>query len=197
MRVGVDLDGVCYDFDADCRAWIIGNGILPAEALVPTVRWHMYRDWGMTDAEFVAMCDDATDAGFMFCQGEPMAGAMRGLRQLKDDGHTIHLVTARHFGSPGSSESNTAWWLDQWDVPYDSLTMSGDKTAVEVDVFIDDRDRNYDEIEAKWPGVAVLMDRAYNRHHDGRRVYGWRQFVGLVRNKAIAESDGADIWRAS
>lgn len=168
MRIGVDLDGVVYEFVDALRSLLIWRGRI-VEPVPPATHWSFYKDWGLTTPEFL----DILCEGIVFLTGHPTAGAIRGLVRLRNAGHTIHIVTHR------SAEAATETWLHTHGVPYDSLTFSEDKTCVPVDVFIDDRKENYDAIEAA--GIlAFLYDRPWNAGHPGRRVANWAQFTQEV-----------------
>lgn len=179
MRVGIDLDGVCYDFTESFRQYLtVYRGYDPAPFTEPT-RWEFYEDWGFSLEEFVALCDDGVDDGIIFSEGDPFPGTREALERMKADGHTLHIVTDRSFGRPGESEYATRAWLDHHGLPFDSLTFSRDKTVVRLDIMVDDRPKNYDELIAA--GVeAWLQDRLHNRKHRAWRVKDLTEFAEFV-----------------
>lgn len=181
MRIGIDLDGVAYNFDASLKHYLVENeGFDPADLPDPE-GWHFYRDqWGMTDEEFAAHCSKGVDAGVVFLHGDPHAGTADALRRLKAAGHTLHVVTHRTYGT--RSVQNTMEWLQRHGIPFDTITFSGDKTLMEVDAFIEDNTDNYDALEAAGR-MPFLIDRPWNRHHaDARRVHSWEQFEAEIAN---------------
>lgn len=176
-RVGVDLDGVCYDFADSLRTFLEGTHRKYPE---PT-RWEFYEDWGFTLPEFIELCHEGVNAGVIFTEGDPFPGTVEALTRLHSAGHTIHIVTDRSFGSAGGSEAATRLWLDGHKIPFDSLTFTSDKTIVRADYFIDDKLQNYDELFAA--GVEVyLFDRPWNQHPTPRdRVSSLAEFVEKVK----------------
>lgn len=181
MRVGIDLDGVCYDFSASLREYLLNAHPDPdPDSLTPPQRWEFYEDWGMTLNEFLAFVHDGVDAGVIFTHGEPHPGTAEAFELIKGAGHSIHIITDRAFGTNGASEAATRRWLDCHDLPFDSLTFSADKTIVRVDVMIEDKPSNYHAlIEA---GVdAYLLTRDWNLDvQEANRVSDLLDFAKLV-----------------
>jgi hypothetical protein len=164
MRVGIDLDGVCYDFSASVREYLCNYAAThQVDVCQPPTRWEFYEDWGLDLDGFLATCHDGVDAGIVFAHGEPYPNTAEAFHRIKGAGHTIHVVTDRSFGSNGASEAATRTWLDVHGLPFDSLTFSADKTVVRLDTMVDDKIANYDALEAA--GVkAYLLTRAWNQH---------------------------------
>jgi 5'(3')-deoxyribonucleotidase len=168
MRVGTDLDGVAYDFDGAYRDWLIYRGYDPAR-LTPVQTWHFYREWGMSTEDFANEAHQATNAGKLFRRGYAYPGTRDALQRIVDEGHTLHVVTAREFGYPGVVEASTRLWVVDNLPPVESVTFSADKTIARIDVMIEDKLSNYDALEAA--GTAVyLMDRPWNQATDRERV---------------------------
>lgn len=173
MRVGIDLDGVCYDFANSVRAYL--NQPHPDPE-----RWEFYEDWGLSLDDFLGVCHDGVDAGVIFSHGDPYANVAEAFGILAAAGHSIHIVTDRSFGSSGASAAATAAWLDRHGLRYDSLTFSADKTIVKLDVMVDDKPANYVALEAA--GVeSYLLTRAWNKQvPNARRVLDLLHFAEVV-----------------
>ncbi|WP_309115979.1 hypothetical protein [Saccharothrix sp.] len=189
LDVGVDVDGPLYDFPAAVRAYLIGVEGTGRRMPEPT-RWHFYRDWGLTDEQFSAVCHRGVDSGIVFRTGTPVPGSVEAVQQLMEDGHRVHLITDRaEWGSPGAAEQATREWLAEHAVPFTTLTLSRDKTVVPTDVMVDDRTDHYEALEAAGT-TAYLLDTVWNRHHDARRrVHDMSAFARAVRACAANESD--------
>jgi len=182
VRIGIDLDGVVYDFVRACNQWVIGNEPDPYHSLAiahPTAEhWHFYEDWGYSAEEYRALVLRGVAADYIFRMGTPMDDAIRGLNRLKGRKHTIHFVTSRDFGT--LSHSHTVAWLRDWGITYDSLTFTNEKTLVDVDLFLDDHAPHVDALRAK--GVkAFLLDlqRSETQGHQ-HLVRSWSDFVDEV-----------------
>lgn len=180
MKVGVDLDGVCYDFAGSLRAYLDTLGGLPHGYPEPT-RWEFYEDWGFDLQGFLSLCHDGVDAGVIFSYGEPYPNTAEAFAWIKAAGHSIHIVTDRSFGANGASEAATRAWLDCHGLPFDSLTFSPDKTIVRLDVMVDDKPENYAALTAA--GVdAWLLTRPWNKHVEGaQRVLDLLHFAEVIR----------------
>lgn len=185
LRIGIDLDGVVHDFVGayrEFRQWVLTDRHTMPE---PT-RWDFCEEWNVDKADFRQHIH-SEPAVF---QGRPYPGAIDGLRQLADAGHSIHIVTHR----PASQVRTTCEWLERWEVPFDTLTFAEDKTIAKVDVFLEDNVENYEALRDA--GVqAFLMDRPWNRDADAdhHRVVGWADFlsaVGKIAHPLVALLNG-------
>jgi hypothetical protein len=118
---------------------------------------------------------------------EPNPDAVAALRFLMWEGHRIHLVTARGFMANAQEIREwTPQWLEEWAVPYKTLTFSQDKPGaqdelgVRFDFAIDDHPKNYAALDAA--GVQVyLLDHHHNRLADVERrvptVWEWAYII--------------------
>lgn len=163
MRVGFDLDGVGYNFGDSVKRYLdhIGQGHLWKSGPTPAPFWDFYKDWGWTGKQFVDMCNDGADAGFIFT-GPAREGFVDAVGRVARLGHEIIIVTDRQFGStPEVSHKNTENWLSEHGIEYDELYFSADKTCVPTDMFVEDKLENYDALVAA--GVhTFLINRAWN-----------------------------------
>ncbi|ATN94033.1 5' nucleotidase [Mycobacterium phage Kumao] len=166
LHVGIDLDGVVYDFTDSFRRHL-GDPTLPEPD-----RWEMWVSWGMSYEEWHREFVAGIESGVIFGTGEPHEGAVEALRELAKD-NFIHIVTHRdiHVKAFGL----TAEWLHEVGIPYTSLTFSKDKTIVPTDIFLEDNVDNAKSLE-DFGTVAILMDRAWNRYSRIERVSGWPEF---------------------
>ncbi len=182
IRVGVDLDGVVYDFTEAMRSYLaIYHGYDRAKLPDPP-QWHTWESWGLTQAQFTDYFAQGVEAGHVWWTGEPEPGAVDALEDLRNEGHTIHIVTHRNnMGATGMA--NTSLWLEQHCVPYDSLTFSRFKTDLKTDIFLEDNVDNYLALEVSGV-VPVLMDRPWNSRDPRalrfRSVRNFQQFYDLV-----------------
>lgn len=193
LDVGVDMDGVLYNFVAALRDWVHQRTGRPLASLPEATCWEFYAtDWGLTLAEFLGHCADAVNAGVLFAVGEPYPGAVAAMGRLIAAGHRVHLVTDRATtGAPGMAERATRSWLTRYVVPHTSLTFEADKTAMPrsrtaASPFLEDRPKNYDALDAHPGFVPFLWTRRYNQDHPGRHVTSWESFLAQVDTVAAA-----------
>lgn len=193
-RVGIDLDGVCYDFNLSLRFWL--ETIKGAKLnYAPSVRWEFYEDWGLSLEEFLRECNRAADAGHLFRHGPVLNDAKAQLERLRDAGHTIVLITDRNFGESGKpSRDHTSEWLFENEIPYDEIHFTSNKSSVEVDFHIDDKPQNV--VEMANAGVdAWMLDCPWN--HDVylssifKRVPDLKTFVDYVLTRTMTNGGSA------
>lgn len=191
MRIGIDLDGVLYDFAASLKHYLINWRQWHRAACRPDpTRWEFYLDWGLDEPEFIRLCNLGVDAGVIFRHGDPTPGAGEALQALRDAGHTLHIITDRSFGAGDGEASRDATreWLYQHSIPFDTLDFTSDKTSVETDMMIDDKPENYRALVAA-ECDAWLMNQPWNQgdFDEYDRVSSLAQFV---ENVAQCEEEG-------
>lgn len=165
MKIGIDMDGVVYNFTNAFWEVAMRNGYeLPRE---PDC-WNWFESCGMTREVFTDLMHKGVDDLQLFWRGEMLDDAAKHIKALQDAGHSIHIVTYRTSGRLFTSEQATRYWLHFKDIEPDSLTFSKDKTVVPVDVFIEDNVENYDALEKAGSG-PWLVNRSYNQMEDNRR----------------------------
>lgn len=183
LDVGVDLDGVLVPWEVNLANYLILHmGYSAEEVGKPWSRYDQWRDWGLTTEDFLRICGEATDMGFMFLDEDPYPGAVQTIQNIKSAGHRIHVITARSFGT--RSAHNTVDWLTKHDVPYDSLVMTSTKGLCQPDVMIDDYEHNFHEM---WKhGVETwLLSQPWNSHIDTEfRVNSLQDFERVIERKA-------------
>jgi 5'(3')-deoxyribonucleotidase len=183
MRVGIDLDGVCYNF-TKALAQYIEQQIGRQYPLVPTC-WDFYKkDWHMSLKDYLAWFDEGVNDGYIFRIGEPAPGCMEALQYLRQQGHTIHLVTDRNVGR--RAKENTVLWLEEYGLPYDTLTFcDGNKDIVNVDIVVDDNPGHVGAYRARGIEAYVMgFDNRTDMTCHPRYLEGWDQFLDIVDSKA-------------
>lgn len=177
MRLGIDLDGVVYNYVKDFQDYARRFFEYESKPDFKCDTWNFFEEWGMHTEEFIQMNEQGVKEGAIFANGSGIPDAVPTLRKLKEDGHFIHIITHRTFG-PKCLE-NTGKWLEANDVPHDAVTFVEDKTVVSVDILLDDRDTNI--IAALDNGVdAVMFDAPYNKDINLPRVLDWEHFYQYV-----------------
>lgn len=173
LRIGVDLDGVMFRYDHNTRDiakvafpdWRERGFTLDAESTC----WNYFRDdWGMTNKEFAELNHFGMEQGMLF-EGPIVDGWFNVLRDLVDEGHTIHIVT--HRSMPGAIAA-TDHWLRQHGVSYDSITFVhnvADKTLLDLDVLIDDKIENIESWTAAGR-YGILYNQAWNKSYNGGAI---------------------------
>lgn len=176
--VGIDLDGVMYDFATEFRkycAFRLGRTDLPEPR-----HWEFYEDWGLDKDTFYSWLTEATVNDELFFTGKPYDNTIEGWQKLRSMGMRIHVLTHRHI----EAVAQTSEWLRKHNFIPDSLHFGFDKAhleglAIDQAAAIDDYTKYYDEYEET--GVkAFLRNQPWNSHHHGRRVDDLLDFANAV-----------------
>lgn len=175
LRVGVDLDGVGYDFAADAHRWFcdrLGSKRVPDR---PVVSWDFFAEWGLTAAEFWEGIEEATRTSGLFNHFEPLPGYVEMIDSLRHAGHHVSVVTAR----PQWASDATTAWLERHSVVVDDIVLTSDKVAAGCDIHIDDGPDQIEEMHRSGRRV-VVYDRPWNSHLDGHRIFDLGDFAPIV-----------------
>ncbi len=185
-KVGIDLDGVLYDFHIAFLRYLTTSGNDSRYNIKKSFNdWSFFTKWGMSNGEFAEHCNNGVDAGIIF-RGPARKRAGSAIRRIKRAGHEIHIVTDRSWGSsPLNSQHATLDWLAEHQIPYDSITFSPDKTVVPTDFFVEDKLENYDALDKAGTRV-YLISRPWNKRDDNRRrISGITEFANIVTGRIV------------
>jgi 5'-nucleotidase len=187
--LGVDLDGVCADYEGAFRASVARQLTRAPDTMPPQTVMDAYSQWGLSFEEFEDAHRRAVLDDRMFRNMEPLPGVSEALWELSDLGVWIRIITHRLIfnWAHETSAADTAAWLDQHKIPYRDLCFIGDKPDVGADIYIDDSPGNI--ISLRGAGkTAIVFDQPYNRDLPGPRATSWDDVVTTVR----AELDARD-----
>ena len=159
MKIGIDLDGCVYDYVGALRHYFAATSGVDPASVPPVTQWEIWACWGITEREFWQLAADAITEGEVFLSGDACPGAIEALFDLVERGHELHVVTARRRELDAISQ--TIYWLQQWNVPFKSISFSSDKTLLQLDAFVEDNLDNAKAIDAA-DGFAILLDRPWN-----------------------------------
>lgn len=190
MRVGVDLDGVCYDFAGNFTRFA---SLIKGESLPAPQVWDFFKEqWGWTTDEYFRVFGAAILEGNLFWRGAPIEGCVESLNRLRERGHEVVIVTHRDHPDAVVAKAMrraTLYWLQNHDIPVDGILFKGVKTNTGIDVLVDDAPHN---IQAAWDAeeTVVAFDQPWNRDValPVLRAYGWVDVESAV---AALEAVGA------
>ena len=188
LQLGIDLDGVVYNFVDALREYLVQQRGFPRYELGESTSWNFFKDnWGMDTQTFLSLFRDGVQSGHIFVTGEPEPGSIEALTTLREAGHSIHICTYRTIG-PRAIPSTVAW-LDIHGVPYDTITFAEDKTIIKADAFVEDKVENFEALE----GVgtrSIIFDQKWNAHLDTEwRARNWKQVQRMVEYIAERRQD--------
>jgi len=182
---GVDLDGVCADYETALRASVARRRGVAPETLPPQEHTGSFEEWGLDPETFRAAHRDAVVEDRIFRTMQPYPDVADVLWELSDAGVWIRIITHRLLfnGIHEVSAADTAAWLDLHRIPYRDLCFIGDKKTVGADLYVDDSPHIITSLRAAGR-TAVVFDQRYNRHLDGPRVHSWRELGALVLDRS-------------
>jgi 5'(3')-deoxyribonucleotidase len=184
LKIAYDLDGVGFWFTNSFRMYLHEHHGKALEEMPDPTIWDFWDEWSMTREDWLFKFDSGVKEGYIFRHGEPMEGFSEAITELQAEGHSIHIITSRpqHGAIP-----NTAAWLEEYAIPYDSLTFAGYKAVVDFDVLLDDLPTHCCEA-VKAGRQAVCFSGPKNSYNSpenypewtGPRVKTHGEFVELV-----------------
>lgn len=172
-----DLDEVVYPFLGAFYRWLMT--VHPHPVPFSNRQWNFHRDLGIDDAQFAAYLHEFGRAGGYDFPVAPLS-SIHAIVDLWNHGHRIHIVTARP--NTDRVRADTERWLKRVGMPFDTLTMSSDKTAFlrfvrsQVSYAVDDKPENVVALRAA--GVRAVM---FAQPHNAE------QRVGLPVVKSLEE----------
>lgn len=182
LNILLDVDGVIYPFPELFTPWLAARLDRPLE--LDTTHWEFYERWGLDYDDFVAHLADGVREQDLWWTGDPYPDVAEAFARLHDQGHRIHLVTARDVVGVEDGLAATAHWLAAHGLEVASINLAQDKprvlAALELDattcVAVDDGPHHVEAWERA--GVyGVVMDRWGTYRGDHRRVGNLRSLA--------------------
>ena len=176
MRIGLDIDGVFADFNVSfierCIS-ITGVDRFPVRPFdIPT--WDYPQHYGYTAAQTEAVWENITADPLFWASLSAYPWTQTALLRLNPNEDDIYFVTSRPGVIP--KQQTEAWLLANGGPLAPTVLISSLKgecaLALQLDVYIDDRDKNvYDVMTISPKTRTFLLDKPWNR---GDHVYDWK-----------------------
>jgi len=179
--LGVDLDGVCADYETGLRGSVAARRGIDPTTLPPQRHMGTFEEWGLSPSQFEEAHRRAVVEDRIFRTLQPYPDVAEVLWRLSDAGIWIRIITHRLLFNWAHeiSAADTAAWLDLNRIPYRDLCFIGDKPTVGADLYLDDSPHNIAALRAAGR-AAIVFDQPYNRALEGPRVHTWREVEELV-----------------
>lgn len=183
--LGIDLDGVCANYYDALRRFVASSYGVPEEEIenvYPEPSTYDMIEWPDFEYNFVKYHSEAVSNG-IYSSMKAIPGASYTLWKLNEEGYHIRIITSRFVkhGQNAQVVSDTAFWLDQNDIPYRDIMFVKDKADVYADIYVDDSPENIHNLREAGRNV-IVFDAAYNRTSEGPRANNWDDVYDLVKN---------------
>lgn len=166
MILDVDLDGVCANYSAGLKQYLIDTHQLDPHAHVETNQYTFTKQdgWPFDNADDYLNAHTNAERHHLYRHLPMIEHANTGLKRLAENGVHIRIVTHRLFVSHMHRlvVSDTAHWLDAHDIPYMSLCFTSLKDTLHATAHIDDAPHNIETL-IKQREHVVVFDQPYNR----------------------------------
>ena len=186
-RIGVDLDGVCYQWNKTARYMlrdILPNSPYPkAGALgLPSQTWNYIQE-NVSKEHWNWLWDEGVKLG-LFRHGHMYPGTIKAIRDLASFAKVI-VITSR----PDTAVEDTLAWVTFHRLPISGIHILGphvSKASVpQCDVYIDDKYENCVELAATGATVAQAGWEECVRNGPTPegvvRVHSWDEFVKIAK----------------
>lgn len=188
MRIGLDVDGVIYEWDKTARYMMREVCPLVTNPDDPRLRrdaqhWNEIEEIVGKEA-FDWLWTEGVRLG-LFRYGHLHAGAIQAIRKLATIGDVV-LITSR----PKQAVNDTMAFLGYLNLPIAAihiLSNSEPKSTVkpECDIFLDDKPENVVDLQNNTDTHAYLMRRPWNEHNTVlNAVTNWQQYIDAAERIA-------------
>lgn len=181
LTIGVDLDGVCVDYESYFRNYI--NDSFGKNITTKTSYWN-FSDWGITREEWAEYHSDCVNQHRLFLKANPVEGAVAGIKELEASGHRVVFVTNRaNFTGVSFDlvEHDTSMWLLNNGINFNELIFTNNKSDAGCDLYIDDAPHVIEDL-IKAGAPYIIFDALYNYGIEGPRATSWAEVVSLVNS---------------
>lgn len=180
LRVLLDCDGVLADF-VGAALGLIKKVTGKPYTKANVKQWDFINDLVRDERDYLEIYQGVHAAGF--CAGiHPLAGAEKGMAELRKMPVDIYVVTAPQFESAHWVPERTRWLNYHFRLDKDRLLYTDAKRLAAGDVFVDDSSEHVASWRAEHPaGVGYVMDAPHNTESDQPRVRNWRSLVSKIK----------------
>lgn len=105
----------------------------------------------------------------IFCDSFPYEHNIGMIVQDLSRKYNIHIVTNQFLGN----ENYTLKWLNKYNIKYDAITFTADKSLVTGDVMVDDYWKNLESFN----GRRILFHQPYNKNYNFERIKSLKELI--------------------
>lgn len=184
MRIGVDIDDTITDLQDDLfKEALDYDKTLRAKGVIYPERHYIGQrfDWNEEEKEYYL----GPIRWKVMNNAKIRDGVIETLTELKKEGHEIIFITARSDRYCSDPYNATYNWLISNNIPFDKLIISaldkGEICKIEnIDVFIDDQEKNCKLVNAKGTKVIYFDILHKEINSDFTVAYSWYDILNKI-----------------
>lgn len=189
ITIGIDLDDtISNSNEIFLKYAIIYNKEKNLNFRIDENQWDLSKAFGWNDNNYKEFREKYLK--MLLNEAKTKKNAEKVIRKLKNEGHEIIIITARHEEELGNPYDFTKEWLETNNICFDKLIVNSQKKEVDclennVKVFIDDSFNNCINVYKKLHIPVFLFDSTYNKHNsysDIERIYSWDEVYSKIKN---------------
>ncbi len=199
MNIGIDIDNVISNFnDVLLEKFLEQDKILRNSGIIDKENYITNGMFDWSKEEVKSFYDSIIEE--VAINLDLIKDSKKYIDKLKEDGHSIYIITGRDNGEYSDPYNMTYNWLEKQEIYFDKLilTHSGkyDKYIEcknnDIDIFIDDSETMC--LECVKNGIhTLLFDTPYNKNNQNiTRVHNWEEIYDYIKNykmKVILDTD--------
>jgi len=197
MRIGLDLDGVVYNFDKTAQYMIAKHLGLEKREDLP---WDHGQYWRGADKASWNWLWRPENTDALFRHGHLYTGSIEGVRALAELGDVV-VVTKRPRHALRVTIDFLRYHFDE-PFPFADIRLLHDepKSSVPCDVYIDDNIPIAKDILTRTRAGMILVNRPWNFPEEGaygraRRANSWDEIVAHVESLFWYEETRIEVVR--
>ena len=207
MNIGIDIDGVL----TDVRKFTIEAGIkyCKENKKGKLVNPDAYNSEDVFDWNEETDLDFWINNIFEYAEKNPVIeGAADNIKKLKEDGHTLYIITARWLASPKTDKTfkqaqelrekmrkTVKEWLERNQIIYDNIIFSEEDKSSHIienniDIMIEDSPNNLKSLSRITKMICV--DWVYNKGIENDnifRCYNWNEIYETISKISVIKGE--------
>ncbi len=118
-----------------------------------------------------------------FAEMAPIKGSIKAIKKMKKSGYEIFFCSAPLIQNPTCASEKYAWIKKHFGHRWEGkLILAPDKTLVQGDFLIDDRDKIKGDHRPSWE--HLIFDRPYNQEVKRNRRINWNNWQEVLSAKS-------------
>ena len=157
---------------------------------IDETQWDVDKAFGWSDNDYKEFCRKYLKILLNNVKTKENVGKI--IQELKNEGHKIIIITARHEEEIDDPYTLSKEWLEKNNIYFDKLIVNSRQKEIDclkndVGVFIDDNLKNCISVYDKLHIPVFLFNSIYNKHASYpniERIYSWDEAYMKIKNVA-------------